>query len=170
MIELEKTYLIKYLPSWWEKCVYKEILDIYIPKENEHSKLRIRKNGNKYEITKKELVNENDASCQKEFTIPLKEEEFNVLKTVDGKIVRKIRYMYTYEGKNAEIDIFQDELKWLILIDFEFDSIEEKDNFQMPDFCLVDVTQEDFIAGWMLCGKKYRDIEKKLEKYKYKKI
>ena len=36
-------------------------------------------------------------------------------------------------------------------------SIEEKDAFVAPDFCLVEVTQELFIAGGMLCGKRYAD-------------
>ena len=40
----------------------------------------------------------------------------------------------------------------------------------MPDFCLVEVTQDEVFAGGVLAGKKYSDIEKDLRKYKYKKI
>ena len=40
----------------------------------------------------------------------------------------------------------------------------------MPDFCLADVTQEVFIAGGMLCGKKYESIRVPLEHLGYKKI
>ena len=42
---------------------------------------------------------------------------------------------------------------------------EEKNKFGMPDFCLADVTQEDFIAGGYLAGKGYVDIEKELERF-----
>ena len=44
--ELEKTYLAKELPNL-EGAKSKEMLDIYFPKDAEHPKLRIRKNGDK---------------------------------------------------------------------------------------------------------------------------
>ena len=52
-IEIEKTYLLKYIPVDIKLLPYKEILDIYIPSNEKHPHLRIRKNGDKYEITKK---------------------------------------------------------------------------------------------------------------------
>ena len=63
-----------------------------------------------------------------------------------------------------------DLLLGLIVIDFEFKSEEEKKSFVMPDFCLVDITQERFIAGGMICGKKYEDIEEELQKLGYDKL
>jgi len=170
MIELEKTYLAKELPSELKNCKSKEIIDIYIPKSSEHPTLRIRKNGNKYEMTKKEPVNEGDASHQKEQTIILKESEFNELAKLDGKKAHKIRYFYEHNGRTAEIDVFQGHLKGLVLVDFEFDSLEEKDGFDMPDFCLADVTHEVFIAGGMICGKSYEDIEDDLKRFNYVKL
>ncbi|MFH1787487.1 MAG: HD domain-containing protein, partial [archaeon] len=169
MIEIEKTYLVKELPEGLGDCKFIEIIDIYIPKESRHPVLRVRKNSNKFEITKKEPVEE-DVSHQEEQTIILTEKEFNSLMSLDGKKVHKIRYLYDYHGRLAEIDVFQGDLKGLVLADFEFDSIEEKDKFEMPDFCLVDITQEEFIAGGMICGKAYEDIEEDLNKYDYKKL
>jgi CYTH domain-containing protein len=170
MIELEKTYLAKYLPENLADCKSKEIIDIYIPKSVDHPKLRIRKNGDKFEITKKKPVNDGDASHQKEQTIILDKDEFETLNKLEGKRIRKIRYYYDFNGQSTEVDIFLDALEGLVLIDFEFNSLEEKDNFQMPDFCLAEVTQEDFIAGGMICGKSYEDIEKDLSRFGYKKI
>ena len=170
MIELEKTYLAKRLPKDLGSSKFKEIIDIYIPESSEHPKIRLRKEGDKYELTKKEPVNDGDASHQKEQTIILTETEFNALSKVDGKKVRKIRYYYAYEGKTAEFDVFQDSLKGLIVIDFEFATIGEKDSFEMPDFCLVNITQELFIAGGMICGKSYEDIERELSKFNYKEL
>lgn len=54
-IEIEKTYLARFLPDNLEKCQSKEMLDIYIPKNSNHAKLRIRKSGSTYVITKKAL-------------------------------------------------------------------------------------------------------------------
>ena len=84
--------------------------------------------------------------------------------------MRKIRHYYEYKGRTAEIDIFQEYLQGLVLVDFEFDNVSEKDAFNMPEFCLADVTQEEFLAGGMLCGKTYADIEPFLKKFNYKKL
>lgn len=170
MIELEKTYLVKKLPENLKDCKFKEIIDVYIPKSSDHPKLRLRKNGDKFEITKKEPVNNGDASHQEEQTIILTETEFNALNELEGKRIHKLRYYFDYNGRIAEVDVFQDLLKGLILVDFEFTSIEEKDRFEMPDFCLADVTQELFIAGGMICGKSYEDIEDDLDRFDYKKL
>lgn len=171
MIELEKTYLAKKITKNLKVHRYKEIIDVYLPKMSEHPKLRLRKNGDNYELTKKEPINSGDASMQNEQTIILTKIEFDALnQQLEGKRVRKIRYFCEYRGITAEFDVFQDELEGLVVVDFEFASSEEKDSFRMPDFCLVDVTNEPFIAGGMICGKSYDDIEEKLKSLKYRKL
>jgi CYTH domain-containing protein len=169
MIEYEKTYLAKHLPAGLETCPKKEVVDLYFPIDSEHPKLRLRKSGEKLEMTKKEKIN-HDASTQMEQTIILSEAEYLALAEIPGKGIAKTRYFYQHQGNLAEIDVFQEELKGLVLIDFEFASEEQKNSFVMPDFCLADVTSEEFIAGGMLCGKTFGDIEEGLEKYKYNKI
>ncbi|NTW33981.1 MAG: hypothetical protein HGB12_15420, partial [Bacteroidetes bacterium] len=77
---------------------------------------------------------------------------------------------YHHDHFIAEVDVFQDGLKGLVLIDFEFENDVEKEIFSVPDFCLADVTAEVFIAGGVLAGKSYNDIEKELEKFSYKKL
>ena len=169
-IELERTFLAKYLPEGLENCKRKEILDIYIPTEARHPTLRIRKNGKRYEITKKEPLKD-DPSGMKEETTTLTQEEFDELnRSLVGKRVRKLRYYYPYNDRVAEVDVFQDLLKGLIVVDFEFPTVEEKNVFKIPEFCLIDITQEEFIAGGMVCGKSYSDIEENLRVLGYKKI
>lgn len=169
--EFELTYLAKSLPSnFSSETVSKEILDIYLPASAEHATLRVRKRGDVYEITKKEPVSGTDSSHQNENTIPLTKEEFDDLKTLQGKRVRKIRYYYEEEGTTFEIDVFQDALKGLVLVDVEFTSNEEKAKFVPPEWILADVTQEKFVAGGVLCGKSYKDIESHLIQYDYKQI
>ena len=170
MIERELTFLAKHLPEGLADCDFKEIIDIYVPKESRHPTLRIRKNGDKYEITKKEPVDENDSSEMHEHTTPLTKEEFKALSNIKGKRIRKLRYYYDHNGRTAEVDVFQDNLKGLIIIDFEFETSEEKAKFEIPDFCLTDITQEEFFAGGMVCGKCYEDLIEDLEKFNYQKI
>ena len=170
MKELERTFLAREIPHGLKESKSKEIIDIYIPKLRNHPTLRIRKFGDTLEITKKEPVKGNDSSIQYEHTINLDKEEFDALNGLDGKRLHKIRYYYNYNGRIIEVDVFQDGLKGLIMIDVEFDSEEEKDGFEMPDFCLADITQEKFSAGGMLCGKSYIDIENDLSRFGYKKL
>jgi CYTH domain-containing protein len=169
-IELEKTYLAKYLPKDLKKYPSKEIKDIYIPKKSHHPTLRIRKNGDMYQMTKKEPVESKDSSEQFEHTIKLTKDEFVALGKVVGKNSRKIRYYYKFQNRVYEIGVFKDALTGLVLIDVEFANKKDKDLFEKPDFCLANVTQEVAFAGGMLAGKKYKDLEKNLQKYKYKKI
>src|SRR3989338_6327279 len=141
-IELEKTYLLKYFPEDIKEKPSIEIFDIYIPKTVDHPHLRIRKRGDVCEITKKEPLDGKDSSEQSEHTISLTDEEFSALKNVDGKKLHKIRCKYPYGENMAEIDVYQDDFKGLVFVDFEFKTREEKDTFIMPDFCLVETTQE----------------------------
>lgn len=169
--EFELTYLAKNLPiNFSPEVKSKEILDIYLPASTEHAKLRVRKLGDSYEITKKEPVSGTDSSHQVENTIPLTKEEFDDLALLEGKRVRKIRYYYEEDEVMYEIDVFQDALKGLVLVDVEFHSNEDKAKFIPPDWVLADVTQEKFVAGGMLCGKAYADIENSLNHYKYSKV
>ncbi len=168
-IEYERTYLLRYIPKNLEKYPNKEYVDIYIPKSIKHPVLRIRKRSDEYEITKKYPVDWQDTSKQYEFTIPITKEEFIELEAnLEGKRAIKQRYFYKYKGKIIEIDVFKGNLKGLILADFEFDSEKAKNQFKLPDFCLADVTQEKTVAGGMIVGKKYTDIEPILAKYGYK--
>jgi CYTH domain-containing protein len=169
-IELERTFLLKYKPEGFDQLKSVEILDIYFPKLSAHPTLRLRKKGNKLELTKKFPINGKDSSEQVEHTIILSEEEFVEFSRLEGKMLRKTRYYYSVGNLIAEIDIYHGELRGLCVVDFEFKTKEEKDNFSMPDFCLCDVTQEEMIAGGLLAGKKYGDIEELLNKINYKKI
>lgn len=170
MIEYEKTCLLKYIPFKKDELPSKEVFDIYIDDNREHLDLRLRKNGDKYEITRKCPVNEGDSSHQIETTIKLSEKEFKSLSISEGRKVRKIRYTKEFNGYVGDFDIFLDDLYGLAMVDFEFETEKAKNEFVMPEYCLADVTQEDFIAGGMLAGKKYEEIEKDLNRFGFKKI
>lgn len=171
-IELERTFLLKYKPEGVLKCPHCKITDIYFPKEEFHPVLRLRsRDGKKFEMTKKFPINGKDSSEQEEHTIILSKKEFNALAKAGGKKVVKVRYYYqTPDNHKAEVDIFEDKLKGLILVDFEFTDKKEKDEFIMPEFCLADVGQDKWLAGGILSGRGYSDLEKSFKKYNYKKI
>ncbi len=171
MEEFELTYLAKKeLMPKLKGVSFKEMLDIYIPSSSKHPNLRIRKSGDRYEMTKKQPVKEGDSSHQLEMTIPLTQDEFLELSGLKGKRVSKNRFLYNEGGYTYEVDVFQEDLIGLVLVDIEFKSNEEKSRFTPPAWAIADVTQEEFVAGGMLCGKNYGDIRKKLDGFGYKKI
>lgn len=170
MTELERTFLARYLPDDLNTSPSDEVTDTYIPASATHPILRLRKTNDRYELTKKKPIQNGDASRQTEETISLSHEEYDALSELPGKHLRKVRYRYPHGGLVYEFDIFQDELAGLVLVDVEFETEAKKDRFSPPDFCLADVTQETFLAGGMLSGKRYVNIEATLKKFGYKRI
>jgi CYTH domain-containing protein len=170
MIEIEKTYLAKRIPANIKDCKHKEIIDIYFPGNAVHPQIRLRKESKEFVLTKKSAPEGDNFSKQMEQTIILSEPEYNEFAKLNGKRSHKIRYYYDYKGREAQIDVFKDALEGLVLVDFEFESEEEEKRFSMPDFCLAEVTQEEFAAGGMLCGKSYMNIEAVLKRFNYQKL
>jgi CYTH domain-containing protein len=170
MLELERTFLAKSLPADLNKYAAKEIIDTYIPLEAEHPKIRLRQKGDRHNLTKKILMEAGDSSVMEEQTIILNAEEAAAFAQLPGKKLHKARYAYPCGDAIAEIDVFLDELAGLVVVDFEFDSAQEKEAFIMPEWCLCEVSQEEFIAGGRLCGKKYADIETDLSRLGYQRI
>ncbi|HTB49275.1 MAG TPA: hypothetical protein VK712_04290 [Verrucomicrobiae bacterium] len=166
-IELELTYLARKIPGELNGVTPQRLVDTYVPENAAKPYVRLRQKGTQYEITKKQPVDESDFSHQTEQTIPLKKDEFDALCKASRRRVEKDRYMITVEGRTAEVDVFDGELKGLVVIDFEFGSLEEKQAFKPPEFCLVEVTQELFIAGGQLAGKTYDDIAADLARFNY---
>ena len=166
-LEIERTFLAKYLPEDLNNFKSRDILDMYIPKGAVHAKLRIRKSDDKYVITKKQQLDENNPSVQMEHNIILNEAEAAAFLNTPCDPLHKTRYYYEYDGIKAEIDIFQDGLKGLVMVDFEFNSEEEQINFTMPDFCLVEVTHDDRIAGGLLCHHDINSFRTILDEYSY---
>lgn len=168
--ELELTYLAKELPADLATKPNKQLVDVYYPSEDAHPLLRIRQKGDSYEITKKVMANGTDSSHMLEHTIKLTRQEFDALTAAPGKRVAKRRYDYEYQGRKAEIDVFEGELSGLVVVDFEFADRDDQLAFQTPDFCLADVTQEAFIAGGKLAGKSLADIQDDLDRYNYQQL
>jgi CYTH domain-containing protein len=168
MLELEKTYLAKYLPKGLKKCHKVEMIDRYIPVSRLHPSIRIRKKDNYFELSRKVPISLKDLSIQEEINIKLDKDEYQALIKIPAKAVHKIRYYFPYQGRRAEIDIFLGKLKGLVTIEFEFKNIKEMRKFKMPDFCLADVTHEKQSAGGHIAGRSYQDLKPLLGAYGYK--
>ena len=169
-LEIEKTYLLKHLPEGLLTSPFKDIEDLYLPKGAPHAHLRIRKSGNSFTITKKEPVPGESASIHEEHNIKLTASEFAALQNCDCDRINKRRFYYQHNNRVVEVDVFFGQLAGLALADFEFSSKEEMAEFQVPDFCLADVTEEDFIAGGVLCRQSFASLLPELKSYQYQPI
>ncbi len=168
--ELELTFLAREIPKEIIKTQPQKTIDIYIPENSDFPILRLRQKGNSYELTKKSPARKGDYSTHIEDTIELSRDEFLALRVASKRSVTKNRFAVIINGYNAEVDVFLEDLAGLVLIDFEFDNEQQRDKFQTPDCCLVDVTQQKFILGGQLAGKSYMNLKHGLDKFNYMKL
>ena len=159
MIEIEKTFLVKNIPTNLSSYKSFSIKQGYL--SSSHPALRIRQFGNSFELTKKIPLRPGDWSSVEEINIPLTEDEFNKLWPLTERYLEKTRYLIPLENNLvAELDIFNEELTGLAFVEVEFSSEVEMNSFKQPDWFGRDVTQEDFSANSFLAGKKFAEISK----------
>ena len=79
---------------------------------------------------------------REEHELPLTQEAFeHMLPKVDGNLISKTRYLIPLEHNlTAELDIFEGNLSSLRLVEVEFSSVEEADNFIPPAWFGEEVT------------------------------
>jgi len=158
MLEIEKTFLLNEIPGNLSSYKSEQIKQGYL--SSPPSPLRIRKKGNKFELTKKLPTKEGDYSSAEEINIPLTEYEFNKLWPLTERSLEKIRYYVPLDNNlMAELDVFQENLKGLAFVEVEFLSEEQMKSFQSPKWFGKDVTQEDFSSNSFLAGKSFSEIE-----------
>lgn len=170
-LELELTFLAGSIPDEITGVRPQKIVDAYFPHAvDAHPRVRLRQQGDRFEFTKKTPAENGDASQHFEQTISLTAEEFSDLSISSRRRITKDRYKVALNGYEAEVDVFQGPLEGLILIDFEFSSLAEMSSFVAPECCGPDVTQEDFIAGGLLAGRSYQDIQPELHRLGYESL
>lgn len=158
MIEIEKTFLVKNVPTELSKFKALKIKQGYIVSKG--SKLRIRSKGDKYEFTKKQRIDPSNASVQQEENINLTSEEFEKLWKLVDEYLEKTRYIIPLPGGlTAEIDVFDGKLAGLVFVDVEFSDESQLETFIPPDWFGRDISQEEFAANDFLAGKNFQDIK-----------
>lgn len=134
-MEIERKFLIKELPENMEAYEQKRICQGYLCT---NPVVRIRRSNDDYFLTYKgrgKMVRE-------EHEFPLSAEAFeHMLPKIDGILIDKIRYLIPLDEKHtAELDIFQGKLAPLRLVEVEFESIDDAENFVAPEWFGDDVT------------------------------
>lgn len=146
MKEIEKKFLVKEIPNNLEKNESDKIIQGYLNIASEPV-LRVRAKGNKYFLTYKsstEKLTSLDYNICDEYELPISLEAFEHLKNkVDGNLIVKNRYYIKLNNNlTAELDVFDDKLKGLILVEVEFEQEDDVKNFVKPDWFGEDVSKD----------------------------
>ena len=152
-IERERRFLLRELPPGLErKSPHTQIFDNYIT----GTRLRLRKIREPYrrewtwKLAQKFAPDPNDFSRTLITNIYLSQYEYEQLAVFEGNEIRKNRYPYVHEGRTYSIDIFLGTLWGLILAEAEFETDEEMSAFTMPDFAVLEVTNDEMFTGGRL--------------------
>lgn len=134
-MEIERKFLIKEMPDL-SAYEHKDITQGYL---NTSPVVRIRRDGEKYYMTYKGA----GLLAREEYNLPLNQEAFeHMLPKCDGKIIDKTRYLIPYGKFTIELDIFHGNHAPLIMAEVEFESIDEAEAFEAPDWFSEDVTND----------------------------
>ena len=103
--------------------------------------MRIRRDNEKYELTYKS----GGLMKRREENLPLNREAYgHLVSKVDGRLIRKKRYMIPLNGENTgltvELDVFEGDLAPLVLAEVEFQDEDTANAFVAPDWFGEDVT------------------------------
>jgi len=158
MIRIEATYLVDKLPAGLEKNKRSEIDQGYIVDGGDAS--RIRKKDNSYSITRKLTAIQGDNSIKEHIELPISKEEFEkIWKLVIRSLEKKRYYLDSNFGPEIRVDVFEGDLKGLVLAEVIFASEEERKAFAVPSWFGKEVTAEEWASNSYLAGKKLEQIK-----------
>ncbi len=134
-MEIERKYLVKSIPENLKDFPCRIMEQGYL---NIAPVIRIRKDNDNFELTYKSK----GLMVREEYNLPLTKEAYeHLLLKIDGRLIKKRRYMIPLEGNlTVELDVFEGELAPLILAEVEFPDEDSALSFTPPDWFGEDVT------------------------------
>jgi CYTH domain-containing protein len=135
-MEIERKFIPITLPENLDEYKHYKIEQAYL---NTAPVVRIRQQGDEYYLTYKG----GGMMAREEYNLPLNKKSYHhLLSKADGNIITKTRYLIPINNGTltAELDIFEDKFKGMLLVEVEFESVEQADGFQKPDWFGEDVT------------------------------
>ena len=136
-MEIERKSIPKCLPDNLDSYEHHDIQQAYL---NTSPVIRIRKQDEDYFLTYKG----SGMMSREEYNLPLNQKSyFHLLTKADGNIITKTRYLIPlFNSLTAELDIFHDIFDGRLLVEVEFNSIEDANSFIPPEWFGEDVTYD----------------------------
>lgn len=137
-MEIEKKFLAEILPFDLKLYPHTNISQAYICT---NPTIRIRQSADEYFLT----VKGPGALYREEFELSITKTQFtNLAKKVETSFVSKIRYFIPIaDNLTAEVDIYENNLKGLVTIEVEFDTIKKAQDFSSPSWFGKDITDDN---------------------------
>ena len=140
-MEIERKYLLKQLPSNLDSYASKKIAQGYLCTS---PVVRVRRSNDSYYMTYKGA----GLMVREEYNLPLTKEAYeHLLSKIDGRLIKKKRYMlplgeFTNDplGLTIELDLFEGDLAPLLLAEVEFPDEPSANAFTPPSWFEEDVT------------------------------
>lgn len=149
-LEIEKKYRVKRLPENLDGFEHKIIEQSYLNKGGAPIRLRKFIQGDQIRciFSKKAWVSEESFECI-EYNIELPEYIYQeLLHAKEGRTLRKTRYKIPLPNKlNVDLDIFHDFFEGVCVAEIEYQSIEQANNYKVPDWLGEEVTNSDKLAN-----------------------
>lgn len=134
-MEIERKYLLETMPDL-ENYEFHRIEQAYLCTG---PVIRVRREDDSYYMTYKG----GGMMAREEYNLPLTKEAYiHLLAKADGNVISKTRYLIPLEmeGLTAEVDVFETPFAPLIMAEVEFETEEQANNFQPPEWFGKDVT------------------------------
>jgi CYTH domain-containing protein len=160
-VEWERRFLLERFPDEAHVTRVRAIVDRYI--EGTNLRLRRQHDGEQpqFKLTQKLRQDGSGARQGLITTTYLTEREFSVLEALPAKVVRKTRHSVPPYG----IDVFEGELRGLVLAEAEFNSAEEASALLLPSFIAHEVTDDLRFTGGELVRISRQELERWLGEF-----
>lgn len=148
--EIERRFLVSELPAFITSQ-YRGIsmLQGYISESTSSRQVRIRSKGDHYYLT----VKDPGLLEREEVEISLSAEQFHALWPLTQKrFIHKTRFEIPHGEYTIELDVFDDNLKGLIMAEVEFDSVENSKKLNVPSWFGKEVTHDLHYANSQLAS------------------
>ena len=149
-MEIERKFLVKNIPSVLDNCNKRYIEQAYLCTS---PTVRVRRDNDDYYLTYKG----SGMMAREEYNLPLTKDSYeHLIKKADGNIITKKRYeIPDGNGYTIELDIFEGAFNGTVIAEVEFNTIEEADNYIMPEFFTEDVTNNPEYHNSNMSKKKF---------------
>ena len=134
-MEIERKFLVSSLPENLQSYPCRVIEQGYLCT---NPVVRVRKDNDSFYLTYKGK----GMMAREEYNLPLTEEAYShLIRKADGNIITKHRYeIPDGNGYTIELDIFDGLFSGTVLAEVEFASVEDANNYVLPDWFSEDVT------------------------------
>lgn len=162
--EYERRFLVAPSTDWRSvvEPYSKRFQDLYI----RHSHLRLRTltdsaTGREFIKLTKKLVTGSPYQ-QLVGSIPLSPMEYEFIAALPGDRLEKVRHYHFHGGNVFSIDVFQGELKGLVLCEVETADLDGLMRIDLPEYCARDVTDDGFFTGGQLSRASREEVAARL--------